>query len=305
MYADSPYKVPPGASGYGSPGFSFEVKGHEMQFVEITLAPGVSAVAEAGALMIKDACVNMETVFGDGSGQAGGGLWGKLVSAGKRVLAGEGLFTTVFTNQYPSAPARVAFAASTPGKIIPLRLADYGGVLLCHKDAFLASARGTAIGIAFQKRILTGLFGGDGFILQKLEGQDWVFVHAGGSVYERDLQPGEEIHVHPGSVACFTAGVQFDVVSVGSIKSSLFGGQGFFFARLVGPGRIWLQSLPFSRLAAQIATALPASTGSAGGVAGGAATGGLIGAASDFGSWFDSSGSDSGGSDSGGSSSDS
>lgn len=298
MFAETPFKTSAAPATFQAPGFAFEIRGQEMQFVEIELAPGMAAVAEAGALMVKDAAVTMETVFGDGSGQAAGGFWSKIVSAGKRVLSGESLFTTVFTNGHPHAAQHVAFAASTPGKIIPLRLSDYGGLIVCQKDSFLASARGTTIGIQFQRKILTGLFGGDGFILQKLEGRDFVFIHAGGSVYERDLGPGEEIHVHPGAVAAMTGGVQFDVVPVGGIKSSFFGGQGFFFARLVGPGRIWLQSLPFSRLAAQIAASMPAARPAAAGVAGG-----LLGSSSssdsDGGSWFgggDSS--DSGGSDS-------
>jgi uncharacterized protein (TIGR00266 family) len=294
MFSDSPFKNAPAATPSETPGFAFAIRGHEMQFVEIELAPGMAAVAEAGAMMVKDAAITMETVFGDGSGQSSG-LWGSIVSAGKRVLGGESLFTTVFTNEHPQALQHVAFAAATPGKIVPLRLSDYGGVIVCQKESFLASARGTTIGIQFQRKILTGLFGGDGFILQRLEGRDWVFIHAGGSVYERDLAPGEEIHVHPGAVAAFTGGIDFDVVSVGSIKSAFFGGQGFFFARLVGPGRIWLQSLPFSRLAAQISAAMPGAHSAAAG-----ATGGVIGSGASS-NWF---GGSDGSSDSSDSSSD-
>ncbi|MBV9076063.1 MAG: AIM24 family protein [Methylobacteriaceae bacterium] len=231
----------------------YEIKGHEMQFVEIELDPGESAVAEAGSMMFKDPAVTMQTVFGDGSAASQtGGLLGKLMGAGRRLLAGEGLFTTVFTHQGPSGKARVAFAAPYPGKILPVSLAEVGGLLVCQRDSFLCAARGVSLGIYFQQRIMTGLFGGEGFIMQKLEGDGLVFVHAGGSVETRDLAPGEELHVDTGCLVGFTGRVAFDIVPVGGIKSSLFGGEGFFFARVVGPGRVWLQSLPFSRLAGRM-----------------------------------------------------
>jgi uncharacterized protein (TIGR00266 family) len=231
----------------------FEVKGAEMQFVEIELDPGESAIAEAGSMMFKDAVVGMETIFGDGShAQQTGGFMGKLLGAGKRLLTGESLFTTVFTHNGPHGKARVAFGAPYPGKIIPLRLSDLGGTLICQKDSFLAGAKGVQVGIAFQKKIMTGLFGGEGFIMQKLEGDGWVFVHAGGSIYERTLQPGEQLHVDTGCVVAYTAGVDMDIIQAGGVKSMLFGGEGLFFAQLTGPGHIWLQSLPFSRLAGRV-----------------------------------------------------
>ncbi len=232
----------------------FEIKGQELQFVEIELDPGESAVAEAGAMVWKDASIGMTTVFGDGSGGPGGGFMGKLLGAGKRLLTGESLFTTVFTHQ-GQGKARVAFASPTPGAILPLRLADYGGTLICQKDSFLAAAKGVSIGIFFQQRIMTGLFGGEGFIMQKLDGDGWVFVQMGGTVVERELRAGEELHVDTGCLAAFTPSVSFDLVTVGGIKSMIFAGEGVFFARLRGPGKVWVQSLPFSRLAGRMLAA--------------------------------------------------
>lgn len=229
----------------------FEIKGHELQFVEIELDPGESAVAEAGAMVWKDASIGMTTVFGDGSESGGGGLVGKLMGAGKRLLTGESLFTTVFTHN-GGGKARVAFAAPTPGHILPIKLDSVGGTLICQKDAFLAAARGVAIGIAFQRRVMTGLFGGEGFIMQKLDGDGWVFVQMGGTVVERHLAPGEELHVDTGCLAAYTPGVDFDLVTAGGVKTMLFGGEGVFFARLRGPGKVWIQSLPFSRLAGRM-----------------------------------------------------
>ncbi len=230
----------------------FEIKGQELQFVEIELDPGESAVAEAGAMVWKDASIAMTTVFGDGSGDQGGGFMGKLLGAGKRLVTGESLFTTVFTHQ-GQGKARVAFAAPTPGSILPLRLSNYGGTLICQKDAFLAAAKGVSIGIQFQRKVMTGLFGGEGFIMQKLEGDGWVFVQMGGTVVERELRAGEELHVDTGCLAAYTPTVTFDLVQAGGIKSMVFGGEGAFFARLTGPGHVWIQSLPFSRLAGRIA----------------------------------------------------
>ena len=233
----------------------FEIKGQELQFVEIELDPGESAVAEAGSFVWKDASIAMSTVFGDGSGaQAGGGLMGALVGAGKRLLTGESLFTTVFTHQ-GQGKARVAFASPTPGAILPLKLSDYGGTLICQKDAFLAAAKGVSIGIAFQRRVMTGLFGGEGFIMQKLEGDGWVFVQMGGTVTERTLGPGEVLHIDTGCLAAYTPTVEFDLEMVRGVKSVFFGGEGLFFARLRGPGKVWIQSLPFSRLAGRMLAA--------------------------------------------------
>ncbi len=234
----------------------FEIKGQELQFVEIELDPGESAVAEAGAFVWKDASIAMSTVFGDGSGgsASGGGLMGALVGAGKRLLTGESLFTTVFTHQ-GQGKARVAFASPTPGAILPLKLSDYGGTLICQKDAFLAAAKGVSIGIAFQRRVMTGLFGGEGFIMQKLDGDGWVFVQMGGTVTERTLAPGEVLHVDTGCLAAYTPTVEFDLEMVRGVKSVIFGGEGLFFARLRGPGKVWIQSLPFSRLAGRMLAA--------------------------------------------------
>ncbi len=247
----------------------FEIKGQEMQFVEIELDPGESAIAEAGSMMFKHPAVMMDTVFGDGS-QPKQGFFGSLLGAGKRLLTGESLFMTVFTHQ-GQGKARVAFAAPYPGTVIPFRLSDVGGMLICQKDAFLCAAKGVSVGIHFQQKIMTGLFGGEGFIMQKLEGDGVAFVHVGGCVVERELAPGEELHVDTGCVAAMTADVDFDIVRAGNVKSMIFGGEGIFFAQLRGPGKVWLQSLPFSRLAGRVLA------NSAGGVGEGSALGGLGG----------------------------
>ena len=234
----------------------FFIRGEDLQFVEIELDPGESAVAEAGAMVWKDASIGMTTVFGDGSAaDQQGGFMGKLIGAGKRLVTGESLFTTVFTH-HGSGKARVAFAAPTPGTILPIKLDEVGGTLICQKDSFLAAAKGVQVGIAFQRRMMTGLFGGEGFIMQKLDGDGWVFVQMGGTLVERELAPGEELHVDTGCVAAFTSTVDMDVETVGSVKSMFFGGEGVFFARLRGPGKVWIQSLPFSRLAARMFAAL-------------------------------------------------
>ncbi|MFC0204782.1 TIGR00266 family protein [Novosphingobium soli] len=253
----------------------FEIKGQELQFVEIELDPGESAVAEAGAMVWKDADIDMTTVFGDGSADQGGGFMGKLLGAGKRLVTGESLFTTVFTHR-GRGKARVSFAAPVPGAILPIKLDDVGGRLICQKDAFLCAARGVSIGIHFQQRIMTGLFGGEGFIMQKLEGDGWVFVQMGGTVIERELRPGEELHVDTGCVAAFQPSVEFDVVRAGSVKSMIFGGEGVFFARLRGPGKVWIQSLPFSRLAGRMLAAAGARGGQSRG------EGSLLGSLGDF-----------------------
>jgi uncharacterized protein (TIGR00266 family) len=237
----------------------FAIRGQEMQFVEIELDPGESAIAEAGAMMFKDPIVHMDTVFGDGSQQQTG-FFGRLASAGKRLLTGESLFMTVFTHQ-GQGKARVAFAAPYPGSILPFKLSDHGGTLIAQKDAFLCAAKGVSVGIHFQQKIMTGLFGGEGFIMQRLEGDGYAFVHVGGCVIERQLAPGEELHVDTGCVAAMTPSVDFDIVRAGSVKSMIFGGEGVFFAHLKGPGTVWLQSLPFSRLAGRIL----ANAGPAGG----------------------------------------
>lgn len=252
----------PGGSGTADE-IDYKIYGSDMQFVEIELDPGESAVAEAGAMMYKDATVQMDTVFGDGSrSSAGGGFMDKLLSAGKRVITGESLFTTVFTHAGSGGKARVAFAAPYPGTIVPMKLSEHGGRLICQKDSFLCAARGVSLGIFFQKKILTGLFGGEGFIMEKLEGDGWVFVHAGGTIVERTLAPGERLDVDTGCVVAFHSDVDFDVKPVGGIKSALFGGEGLFLATLTGPGKVWLQSLPFSRMAGRMLAAAPQRGGS-------------------------------------------
>ena len=251
---------PPPLGRRSSDEVDFEIHGAEMQYVEIELDPGESAVAEAGAMMFKDPSIELNAVFGDGSGQEGG-FMDKLLGAGKRVLTGEGLFTTVFTHQ-GGGKARVAFAAPYPGTIIPVTLANLGGEIICQKDSFLCAAKGVSIGIHLQRRILTGLFGGEGFIMQKLVGDGLVCMHAGGSVIERVLGAGEQLHVDTGCVVAMEASVSMDVEAVSGVKSVIFGGEGLFFARLSGPGRVWLQSLPFSRLAGRmLASAQGASLG--------------------------------------------
>jgi uncharacterized protein (TIGR00266 family) len=236
----------------------YEIFGDDMQFVEVELDPQEAALAEAGAMMFMDDGIEMETIFGDGTEQQG--LMGKLFGAGKRVLTGESLFMTVFANQ-GQGKRRVAFGAPYPGKILPIRLADVGGELIAQKDSFLAAAKGVTIGIAFQKRIGAGLFGGEGFIMQRLQGDGMAFVHAGGTLAERVLQPGETLRVDTGCIVAFQPTIEYDIKFVGGIKSALFGGEGLFFATLRGPGKVWLQSLPFSRLADRIFAAAPQTGG--------------------------------------------
>ena len=235
----------------------YKIHGDDMQFVEIELDPQEAIVAEAGGMMFMDDGIAMETVFGDGS-QRSSGLMGALLGAGKRLLTGESLFMTVFKNQY-TGKRRVAFGAPYPGKIIPVHLRDLGGELIAQKDSFLCAAKGVSIGIAFQKRLGAGLFGGEGFIMQRLTGDGWAFVHAGGTLYERTLAPGELLRVDTGCIVAFQPTVDYDIQLVGGIKSALFGGEGLFFATLRGPGKVWLQSLPFSRLAGRIIAAAPQS----------------------------------------------
>ena len=240
----------------------FQLFGQEMQFVEIELDPGESAVAEAGTMMYKDTSIQMETIFGDGSAaDQQGGFMGKLLGAGKRLLTGESLFITVFTHKGGSGKAKVSFAAPYPGSIIPINLQNINGNLVCQKDSFLCAARGVSIGIYLQRKILTGLFGGEGFIMQKLEGDGLVFVHAGGCVVERELSPNDVLNVDTGCVVAFQDSIDFNIEQVGGIKSSLFGGEGLFFATLRGPGKVWMQSLPFSRLAGRMLQAAPQGGG--------------------------------------------
>lgn len=258
----------------------YEIRGAEMQFVEVELDPGEAAIGEAGSMMFMDAGIAMDTVFGDGSAQQGG-FFGKLLGAGKRLVTGESLFTTIYTNQ-ATKKLRVAFAAPYPGKILPMDLRQLGGTLICQKDAFLCAARGVSLGIALQQKLSTGFFGGEGFIMQRLDGDGLAFVHAGGTVVRRELQAGQTLLVDTGCVVAYTPSVAFEIQYVGKIKTALFGGEGLFLAKLTGPGTVWLQSLPFSRLASRIFAAAPQRGGSKeegsllGGLAGGSLLGGLL-----------------------------
>ena len=229
----------------------YKIYGEELQFVEIELDPNETAIAESGAFMMMDNGIEMQTIFGDGSQQQDNSLLGKLFSAGKRILVGESLFMTAFTNT-GQGKKRVSFAAPYTGKIITFDLQQLGGKIIAQKDAFLCAAKGVSIGIEFQKRLGTGIFGGEGFIMEKLEGDGLAFAHAGGYVVEKDLKAGEILKVDTGCVVAYTAGVDFDIEFVRGIKNWMFGGEGLFFAKMQGPGKVWLQSLPISRLAGRI-----------------------------------------------------
>jgi uncharacterized protein (TIGR00266 family) len=261
----------------------YEIKGSEMQFVEVELDPGEAAIGEAGSMMFMESGIQMDTVFGDASASQSGGLFGKLLGAGKRLITGESLFTTVYSNA-GSGKRRVAFAAPYPGKILPMDLHRLGGTLICQKDAFLCAARGVSLGIYFQRKLSVGFFGGEGFIMQKLDGDGLAFVHAGGTVLKRELQAGETLFVDTGCIVALTPNVGFEIQYVGKIKTALFGGEGLFFAKVTGPGTVWMQSLPFSRLSSRVFAAAPQRGGSReegsvlGGVGlGGVALGGLLG----------------------------
>jgi len=228
-------------------------------------------------MMFMDAGIAMDTIFGDGSKNQGG-LFGKLLGAGKRLITGESLFTTVYTNQ-TSSKRRVAFAAPYPGKILAMDLKALGGTLICQKDSFLAAARGVSIGLHFQQKLSVGFFGGEGFIMQRLDGNGLAFVHAGGTVLKRELQSGQTLFIDTGCVVAYTPNTNFEIQYVGKVKTALFGGEGLFFAKMTGPGTVWLQSLPFSRLASRVFAAAPQTGGSReeGSALGGFAAGGLLG----------------------------
>ncbi len=237
----------------------YEILGDDMQFVKVELDPGEAVVGEAGAMMYVEDGIQLQTIFGDGSQQQSG-FMGALLGAGKRLLTGESLFMTVFQNQ-GQGKRRASFAAPYPGKIIPLHLHELGGEILAQKDSFLVAAKGVSIGIAFTKRFGAGLFGGEGFILQRLTGDGWCFVHAGGTLEERTLGPGEMLRVDTGCIVAMQPSVSYDIQLAGGIKTVLFGGEGLFLATLRGPGKVWLQSLPFSRLASRIYAAAPQTGG--------------------------------------------
>ncbi|MCM3633302.1 MULTISPECIES: TIGR00266 family protein [Paenibacillus] len=242
----------------------YKLYGDDMQFVEVELDPSETVIAEAGSLMMMDDHIKMETIMGDGSDNSqSSGFLGKVLGAGKRIITGESLFMTMFTNE-GIHKQRVSFASPYPGKIIPMDLSQLQGKVICQKDAFLAAAKGVSVGVEFQRKLGVGFFGGEGFIMQKLEGDGLAFVHAGGTIYERVLQPGESLRIDTGCLVAMTRDVQYDIQAVGGIKTALFGGEGLFFARLTGPGKVWVQSLPFSRLASRVFAAAPASKGGGG-----------------------------------------
>jgi uncharacterized protein (TIGR00266 family) len=259
--SQAPVSIPK-APGRTAHEIDFKIYGEELQFVEVELDPGESAVAEAGAMMYMTPGIEINTIFGDGSAaSASGGFMDKLLGAGKRVLTGESLFMTVFTNN-GSGKQQVAFAAPYAGRIVPMDLATLGGALICQKDSFLCAARGVSIGIAFQRKIGVGLFGGEGFIMQRLEGDGVCFVHAGGTIHSLELAPGQTLRVDTGCLVALQPSVNYDIQYIGKIRSALFSGEGLFFATLTGPGKVWLQSLPLSRLADRIYKAIPSISGS-------------------------------------------
>lgn len=255
----------------------FEIHGEDLQFVEIMLDPGETIIAEAGAMMYMDDSIKMDTIFGDGSGKEGNDLKSKLFSAGKRMITGESLFMTSFTNT-ASEKKCLSFAAPYPGKVVAFDLGDHGGMMICQRDSFLCAAKGINIGIAFQKKIGVGLFGGEGFIMQKLEGDGLTFMHAGGNIIKKELAPGETIKLDTGCLVAMTKTINYDIQFAGDIKTALFGGEGLALATLTGPGTIWLQSLPFSRLADRIVSASKGGTKSKdeGSVLGGLSIGTLL-----------------------------
>lgn len=260
---------PPLPAGGGPPSppmrahdVDFEILGNEIQIIEIELDPGETVIAEAGGMNYMDDGIVFETKMGDGSNASGGGLMGLLKNVGKRVLTGESIFMTHFTNRAPSGKKRVAFAAPYPGKIIPLKLTEFGGEILCEKDAFLCAAYGTSVGIAFQKKFGAGLFGGEGFILQRLQGDGMAFIHAGGTIVKKELR-GETLRVDTGCLVAFTKGIDYSIERAGNLKSMFFGGEGLFLTTLTGHGTVWLQSMPFSRLADRIIAHAPSAGGSA------------------------------------------
>lgn len=229
----------------------YKIYGEELQFVEIELDPNETAIAESGAMMMMDDGIRMQTIFGDGSAQQSTGFLGKLMSAGKRVLTGESLFMTAFSNE-GQGKKKVSFAAPYTGKIIPMDLQQLGGTIIAQKDAFLCAAKGVSVGIHFQRKLGVGIFGGEGFIMEKIEGDGMAFLHAGGYIIERDLKPGEILKIDTGCLVAYMPTIDFDIEFVKGIKNMMFGGEGLFFAVLKGPGKVWIQSLPISRLAGRI-----------------------------------------------------
>lgn len=265
------YVAPAGKRGSADE-IDYAIHGDDTQYVEIALDPGETVIAEAGSMMYMTAGIEMQTVFGDPS-QTSGGFWGKVMSAGKRVLTGESMFMTTFSNTRGRGKEMVAFAAPYMGRITPMHLDQLGGELICQKDSFLCGAKGIQVSIAFQKKFGVGLFGGEGFIMQRLKGDGIAMVHAGGAMMHRNLQSGETLKLDTGCLMAMGPTVTYDIQMIGGIKNSLFGGEGLFVATVVGPGPIWLQSLPFSRLASRIYAAAPQTGG--GGREEGSVLGGL------------------------------
>ncbi|MBT8395020.1 MAG: TIGR00266 family protein [Bacteroidia bacterium] len=237
----------------------YRIYGEEMQYVEIELDPQEGVIAESGSFMMMDDGIKMETIFGDGSGKNKGFL-GSILGAGKRILTGESLFMTAFYNNL-TGKRNVSFASPYPGKIVPIDLTEFEGKFICQKDAFLCAAKGVSVGIEFSKKLGRGLFGGEGFIMQKLEGDGMAFVHAGGTMAEKELQADETLRVDTGCIVGFTKDIDYDIEFVGGIKNTVFGGEGLFFAKLQGPGKVYVQSLPFSRLAGRVLASAPRAGG--------------------------------------------
>ena len=256
----------------------YEIHGDDMQLLEVELDPGETVIAEAGSMCFMEEEIEFESRMGDGSAPVGG-FFGALKNIGKRVLTGESIFMTHFSHRGGAGKRKVAFAAPYPGKILAMDLRQLGGTLICQKDAFLCAARGVSLGIALQQKLGVGFFGGEGFIMQRLDGDGLAFVHAGGTIVQRRLQPGETVLVDTGCVVAYTPSVNFEIQYVGKIKTALFGGEGLFLAQMTGPGEIWLQSLPFSRLASRIFAAAPQRGGSKeeGSILGGFGAAGMLG----------------------------
>jgi uncharacterized protein (TIGR00266 family) len=238
----------------------YRIFGEELQYVEIELDPQETAVAESGSFLMMEQGIEMATIFGDGSERQQGGFLGKLMQAGKRILTGESLFMSAFTNA-TQGKKKVSFAAPYTGKIIPLDLSLLGGKIIAQKDAFLCAAKGVSVGIEFQRKLGTGIFGGEGFIMQKLEGDGLCFAHAGGYVMKRDLNPGEVLKIDTGCVVAYTPTIDFDIEFIKGIRNWMFGGEGLYFARLTGPGTVWIQTLPISRLASRLYQYAPQTGG--------------------------------------------
>jgi len=263
LEAEVPIDAPPipaASRPVSSHEIDYKIFGEEMQFVEIELDPAETVIAEAGAFMFMEEGIDMETRFGDGS-EPDKGFMGKLFEGAKRKFTGESLFMTWFTNK-GSGKKHVSFASPYPGRIIAIDLAAIGGTFICQKDAFLCAAMGTKVGIAFNKRLGAGFFGGEGFIMQRLDGDGLAFAHAGGTIVNRELRAGETLRVDTGCLVGMTSSVNYDIQMAKSLKSAFFGGEGLFLATLTGPGQVWLQSLPFSRLADRVYSAAPQTGGS-------------------------------------------